>query len=290
MKILNREWYPEAMINFLLATQQLPSTKAIRISELWDAPLIKELALKHWDDIELDPHKCMPSLFGTAWHVAMETYGGVTNSLENRINKELDGTLITGQPDIVTKDAIEDHKTAAVYKYVMKDFDSWTKQLNSYAWLIGAKPRFLTVWAAFKDWSQMACLGNKDYPPRRLTKVSLPVWELGYTEQLIRDRIKVHLEVPTQECTAEERWQTNDVYALKKINRKSAVRVKDTEAELLSYMAAEGIKHDDPKYSIEKRPGVCKRCAEWCVVSEFCPYWQKRKEGALADADSNIDS
>jgi hypothetical protein len=281
MKILNEPLYPRAMINFMLDSLQKPRPDMLRVSELFDAPLVKHLLIKHWDDLTLDPEQHIPSLMGTAWHVAMEKYADRDHTTEDRLYREIGGVTITGQPDIVTPDSIEDHKTSPVFKYLIKDFDHWTKQLNTYRWLLQTNPKYLTIWAAFKDWSKMDWLRDtENYPRRRLMKISLPVWDLSATEVIIRGRIYAH-QSPPVECTREEKWQTEDTYALKKEGRKSAIRVLDSPEAIQVYATQNNIDLNKKEYSIEHRKGECKRCQDWCPVSNFCPYWlAAQKEAA----------
>jgi len=284
VRIKNEALYPKALIAFLKDSLQRPSADILRVTELYDAPFIKKLLIENWEDLTLDPEKHIPALMGTAWHVAMEKYAPAGESNEQRIFRTLNGVQITGQPDIVTPTTIEDHKTASVVKYLMKDFSHWTGQLNTYAWLLQVKPKYLTVWAVFKDWTEMAHLRNPDYPPRRLMKIPIPKYSLEATEAALIERIAIHTASDIPYCTPEERWQTEDTYAIKKEGRKTAVRVLDTIPELHTYAQEHDIVIGRAGYSVEKRPGVCKRCKDWCMVSEFCPLWKQLKKEMTPEA------
>lgn len=278
MHILNEKLYPKALINFLRASIQKPHPDLLRVSDLHDAPLIKHLMIKHWDDLVIDPNKHIPALLGTAWHAAMEANRDATHITETRLYRNIDGITITGQPDIVTETTIEDFKTASVYQYIKQDFAHWTAQLNSYLWLNqNLKNKRLICWPLYKDWSAMEALRIKPYPPRRITKIMLTQWDPEHTEQIIKQRVAIHQQPPC-ECTREEKWQTDEQWALKSTKRKTAIRVLDTKEELGKYALAKGLDLTRPEYSIERRPGLCKRCQDWCPVNTFCQYYKPQPQ------------
>ena len=69
-------------------------------------------------------------------------------------------------------------------------------------------------------------------------------------------------------CTPEERWAKPDKWAVMKHGRKSAVKVFDSEEEANANIGLGDY--------IEYRQGVDTKCEDYCMVNQFCPYWQKR--------------
>jgi hypothetical protein len=96
-------------------------------------------------------------------------------------------------------------------------------------------------------------------------------------EEFIRNRIHAHSEAlfatetgsTLPSCTAEEMWEKETVYALKK---NGAVRAKSLhatmeEAEVALDEAGKG-------FFIETRPGERTRCKYYCPVSSFCQQYK----------------
>jgi hypothetical protein len=88
--------------------------------------------------------------------------------------------------------------------------------------------------------------------------------------------------MPLPLCTAVDRWAKPTIYALKKENRKSAIKLYPTivEAEkgkkVVEQMAKSGAK---AKYSIETRIGENTRCVgNYCGVAEFCDQFKSMEK------------
>ena len=69
------------------------------------------------------------------------------------------------------------------------------------------------------------------------------------------------------ECTAEERWQKKDVYAVRKEGRKSAVKLFETQKE-----AEEKITELGKDHYLEIRKGESMKCKNYCLCSKFCNF------------------
>ena len=61
-----------------------------------------------------------------------------------------------------------------------------------------------------------------------------------------------------------------------KIGSKTALRVLDTEEEANNYISLHGGDY------IEKRPGLDKKCMDYCSVCNFCNYYKENVEGKNA--------
>jgi leucyl-tRNA synthetase len=73
--------------------------------------------------------------------------------------------------------------------------------------------------------------------------------------------------------TAEEMWEKETVFALKK---NGAVRAKSLHATMEEAEAA--LKEAGKGFYIETRPGERTRCKYYCPVSSFCQQYQQYKE------------
>ena len=69
-------------------------------------------------------------------------------------------------------------------------------------------------------------------------------------------------------CSAEDRWQKDNAWAVMKEGRKSAVRVFDNEKD------AKELNKTDAKFYIEFRKGESVRCEKYCLVKEWCNQYQ----------------
>jgi hypothetical protein len=74
-------------------------------------------------------------------------------------------------------------------------------------------------------------------------------------------------------CTPEERWEKPASFAIKRPNRKNAVRVLDTQEKAEEYLLNKG----KPGDTIEIRPGESPRCLYYCDVKEWCHQWKANK-------------
>lgn len=276
--------YPACLIK--AANEQIyqPKPDILRVSELVDAPLIKYLTMKHWDQCSQDIENSIPALMGTAWHRFLESYTDQdTYMAEQRLWATCDGTNVTGQMDLYQKpiEQVEDHKSISATKLLQRDTKDWECRMNTYAWLCrqnNIPVKSLVIWAFIKDWSKYKMMSSQDYPRRRLVAVPIPLWKPEQQDAYVRARVQQHQQPPT-ECAQEEKWAKEPTFALKKVGRKTAVKVEDSRNALLAYMREKGISLGK-EYSIELRPGECVRCADWCIVREFCPYAKQLQQEA----------
>lgn len=82
------------------------------------------------------------------------------------------------------------------------------------------------------------------------------------------------------ECSAEERWQKKDVYAVKKEGRKSAVKLFDTQKE-----AEERIVELGKGHYLEIRRGESMKCKNYCLCAKFCNFCKENQNQNLASDD-----
>jgi len=243
----------------------------ISATRLIDAPQIAALTRTHHAALTVDVSERIWALLGQAVHTIMERAGlreeGVV--VEERLFAEIEGWTISGQFDRMQRDAqkISDYKVTTVYK--KNGSDSWTRQLNILRWLAaqhGDVIETLEVVAIFRDWRKSDALRDPSYPRAAIGVIPVPVWPLDETEAYIRERVALHQAARggmTIPCTPEERWYSGSTFALVKPGQKRAFRTASTR-EGLPVLAG---------YDVVERPGVYKRCLQYCDVSAFCAQW-----------------
>jgi len=279
--------------------------KAIR-TNLYDKPLDKTtltasmfsksateiiLSHRHNHEIEEDVADLFWVLLGSSIHSVMDRItgkiAGKPTIKEKRMEEKLDGFTISGKPDLVYGDTIEDYKITSVYTYVFNPLGKmeWETQLNIYAWLYakkGIKINHLNIIAMFRDWKQRNSQ-EVDYPSAPVVSIPLSCWDTRETEKIIKAKIftlKAMEKMKDEDlppCSKENRWRTTDTFAVRKKNRKTAVKVfmdKEEAEQFIRYQNSIPTKEDKGWY-IEERKGEDRKCLQYCRVARFCPYYQK---------------
>jgi len=99
------------------------------------------------------------------------------------------------------------------------------------------------------------------------------LWAPEFAKEWIQDKIMVlvanenvdSLELPS--CRKAEMWEKDNVFAVKKKGRKSALRCLASHDKAANYISI----HKDAKdLFIEFRPGERIRCERFCNVNKFC--------------------
>ena len=82
-------------------------------------------------------------------------------------------------------------------------------------------------------------------------------------------------------CTEEERWVKGHEWAIKRVNRKTAMKVfrqdkGESEADAAAWIAS---KANTEGYSIDWRPGESTRCQQrFCLAWQVCPLGQSYRQ------------
>jgi hypothetical protein len=129
----------------------------------------------------------------------------------------------------------------------------------------------MQIVALLRDHSKRDAARDSNYPQLPVIVVPIDMWTSEATVAFINERINLHLdaEVELPECSAEERWASDPVYAVMKTGRKTAVKLFDNEAE-----AKNIIDHGKDLY-LQFRPGESRRCKDYCSVAKFCSQYKK---------------
>lgn len=283
MKLTNKFGLPETIVNVVRRPSYTKGGAHLSVTELMTSPRIVQLRSANLDKIEQDVSEFVWSLFGTAIHGVLEHGKGDNHIVEERIHAQLDGYHISGAIDLQTVEPdgviISDYKTTGAWS-VMQEKKDWETQLNIYAWLVETVKKTpvkgIEIVAIIRDWSRREADTREGYPQAPIVTLKIPMWELSYTEQYIRDRIHAHADAHLSmltngelpECTPEDTWEKPAVWAIKKEGNVRAKTLCYSEDEAKEKLAELG-----KGYIIEHRPGERTRCQNYCSVSEYCTQW-----------------
>lgn len=283
--IVKNEWgLPQAFINALNLEKHNKKGEYSATTLLKGACEVM-LQDRHFDEIEIDVADCVWQIFGTAVHAIFEK-AGIEGFTEEKFSAKVSESVVNGRVDLydLENEIIYDWKTASIYKCTYKDFDDWDKQGLTYAWLLnqnGLNVKEICFVALLKDHSKSKARIEKDYPqkPILVHKVKATEEKLQEIEKFIFDKVTSFeaaekiADAELSPCSEKERWQSKSVYAVKKIGRKTALRLLDTLAQ------AEQWKTENGGDYIEYREGESRKCVDYCNCKDFCPYFQKIKQG-----------
>ncbi len=280
MKLTNRYNLPSAIVN-AIQNDPYPTTGTgdLSITRLIDAPQIAALKRQHAHDIEEDAADRLWALMGQAIHVVLERAEEEALT-EERLFTEIEGWTISGQIDRMTYEkgtmVIQDYKlttTASVKKGYRRE---WENQLNALACLAqrnGYPITRLEVIALLRDWTP-AQAGKGDYPPAAIVTIPIPLWPPEQAATYLKSRVQQHQAAAAGNpppCNEAERWQHPATYAVKKVGRKTAIKIFENRQEAVEALLDLQRATDQPEiYSIEEREGEAIRCQSYCPVRAFC--------------------
>ena len=290
MKLTNNFGMPDTILNVIARPQYSKGKSNMSVTELLNSPRIVQLKRKHWEDLTEDAADMVWSIFGTAIHNILEHGKGDSHIVEERIHIELDGMRISGAIDLqeIEEDGIvvSDYKTTSAWA-VMNEKQDWHNQLNSYAYLVEAAKKApvkkLQIIAIVRDWSRRDAATREGYPKAPIVVIDIPLWSFEEREAYIRSRISLHgdafFEMETDgqmpNCTSDEMWEKQTLYALKKDGNVRAKSVHETReaADTALAGATEKAKKGE-KFLIEVREGGRTRCESFCQVAPYCQQHQ----------------
>lgn len=279
MKLTNKHNLPESIIKAIMNDPYNAGPCDMSVTTLISPARKVELTRWHKDKITEDASDKIWTLFGQAMHHVLERADNESIT-EARLSIKRQGWEISGQLDRydpTSGGSLSDYKVTSVYAVKNGHRKEWEAQLNILATLLREQSYSvdkLEIVAILRDWSNARSKGN-DYPDCPVVTIPVPLWSQEKCEEYIDERIRIHQAAKSKLplCTPEERWQTADVFALRKEGRKTAVKLYATEAEANEALVAAGAKH-----YIEHRPGKCVRCESYCPVAEFCEQWKNSQK------------
>lgn len=216
------------------------------------------------------------------------------------------GKSITGGIDLYDKKykSLQDWKLTSVYTWIYRNRkggrkDDWTKQLNMYRFLMeknGYPVDELQINLIFRDHQKSSAKYDRNYPSEVET-VDIPIYGLDVVDAMIEEKtseLEYYKDKPESElpiCTAEERWQGQDTWAVMKKGNKNATKVVFSWSTADDFVKAEAekaaMKSKDydatykktlALYTITKRQAEPKRCLDYCPVKDFCTFGKSLKK------------
>jgi len=288
----NRYAYPEPLYDCLSQDNYDPGKCNITITAMQDNAR-KRLLLKYESkNLELDVSENIRSLRGQLFHELL--YGKAkkyTHLAEKRFYAKVDGWILGGKPDYPTmsNETLIDWKCCSIYSYLSSKEDiergmesDWERQLNSYRWLLSQnniEVNKLLIWA-WTDIRPGEMERKPEWPSTEIVPLEVPLWTMDRARDYIEERVRYHKQAEEDylrgskliNCSDEDRWYTGDKYAVKKRERKTALRVLDTMEQAKQWT----IDHElDGSVYIENRPGKYRRChpdnfRNYCAAFEIC--------------------
>lgn len=301
MKFTNKHNIPEEIISSIVSPKWYDKGDCdISATGLLQPPRIRILSEQHKSQITQDYSDRVWMLLGSAVHAILENSNqGTENKItEERMYAEVDGVKIGGQTDsICLKDSIvKDYKVTSVYavKDCIKNGKiEWEQQLNIYAYLYSLNYDVdvsgLNIIAICRDWNKSGLLRDRDYPKCPIVTIDINLWDKEKQLDFIKERVAIHEDADLlymmststgdlilPECTDQETWKRDDVWAVKKKNRKTALRLLSSKEKAHTYIAEElGQQSDEMDLYIEHRKGEYVRCKSYCPVSDFCNQYKE---------------
>jgi hypothetical protein len=281
MKITNNYNLPPVFVELAQKWQYKPKPNRIGVTEFCDAPQIRYLKIKHWDELEIDVSEMLWMFLGGAVHSVLEK-ADIENALtEEKLEVKLtDDITLVGKPDLLHNIEIHDYKVCSAYAFLLGSKPEWERQLNLYRWMYfkhGFKVDKLKIHAILRDWTKSKTYSNNDYPEIPFQTVNIPIWDDKTMEEYLIKRIDTHTD-NFPPCHPSEQWERPTQFAVMKEGRKSALRVLDTLEEAEKWI----VDADKGKLSIVERKWQKIRCQEYCLVRNVCPQRKGESEVEIA--------
>jgi len=283
MKITNKHNLPVEIAKALETQWYSGDPKKVSVTRLIDAPRQFFLMVRHWDEIEEDVSERVWTLFGSAIHAVLEKTQLDNHLREERLSFKMNGIEISGAFDVYGNNTISDYKVTSTWNIIYgSSNDKWEKQLNLYAYMLrqqGFNPKKAQIIAILRDHQTSKAKQDHSYPQSPIQIIPIQMWDMPRIEAYVAERTRLFAdamylsdnELPP--CSDDERWLNGDVWAVMKKGRKSAIKLfKDKGG------ADELVKAKGKGYYVEHRPGVARRCEEYCPVKEFCSQYKAYKE------------
>ena len=151
----------------------------------------------------------------------------------------------------------------------------------------------LKIFAVLRDWSWRDATKSEHYPKTPIIEWNIRLMNDDMIEDHMRERIALHERAKsgaTIQCTDEDRWAREPTFALRKVDRKGAVKVQSDLQDLHEYAEKKGITISDRShvsgfgtdetiydeyhskgehYTVERMSEQI-RCARYCPVVQYC--------------------
>jgi len=292
MIITNKFNLPQVLVKAAEGRVYDPGQSDITVTSLKDPGRITALKKQLNGHLSEDVADNAYSLLGSAVHAMLEwADDGARKEERNYI--DVLGWKVGGQFDHFLDGTLTDFKVTSAYNvkgHLSGEKDDWPTQLNVLAAILrenGEKVEKLRVIAVLRDWSKpeaqreakFAKENNTPiyYPQHQIQVLEFPIWGHDATLNWINERVRYHQEacanIPA--CSKEDRWETEEKWAVMKGQNKRATKLHNSQAEAEEHAARE-----DALW-VQHRPGEPKRCDLYCPVKAYC----SQRTSELIDPD-----
>lgn len=281
MIITNSLGLPEPLVRAVTPQPRVRQPKRISVTELTLPPQLRGLLLKHEKEIQEDAADRIFALLGTLLHDVLEDHakGLVDTIAEQKLEIQVNDWTVVGKYDlyrfVLDGEVLTDWKLTSVYSLKDDNKPEWEAQINIYAEILrqyGRLVRKAQIIPIGRDWSKRKAMFDKSYPQTQVIVKPVKLWTSDEVMIYIRERIALHEQAESgnwPECTPQERWARDPVFAIMKHGQKRAVKLCD------SYSAAEKLLARNQ--FIQERPGESIRCEMYCAVSAYCKQYAALK-------------
>lgn len=284
MKLTNKLGLPQPIVKAVSNDGYNSGDCDISVTSLLKPPQLRTLEIRHEEELEEDVSDRIWSLLGQVVHGILER-AEETAIAEERLFIDVEKWRVGGQMDrfLLKEGLLQDYKFVTVYKVRDGVPEEYAKQLNIYAHILrknGKKVKKLQIVAILRDWSKNQYAREGDpYPAQQVVLLDVPIIPDEEVAAYIRERVLMHKEAASlpsdqlPECSKEDRWAKDDVWAIMKKGNKKAVRLTSNEEAAQLAVEAAG-----PGHYVQFRRGESIRCKSYCAAAPFCSQYKKMKE------------
>jgi hypothetical protein len=276
----NKHKLPSYIVKWLTNDQydHNNNPKVISATSLMKPAKATYLSNKHREELEVDCSDMCAIQYGNALHNSFEELN-LSPLAEKRYYVDIGDYTISGKPDLPLDGKLIDFKSCSVWKYVKRDYLEYILQLSIYRWLMHESGDEMDevgqICFLFTDWSGSKAKYDRNYPQSRIAVVDMQLLNYSAVKKYITDRliaISTCSDDNLPDCTQKELWQDPDIWAVRKIGAKKAVKLYSGLAE-----ATEALKVGQ---EVDHRIGKAKRC-NYCNAFPFCKQGQQLKKDNL---------
>ena len=234
------------------------------IERAWVGPGLK----KALEALGLPAHKYVVNPAGPVPEDMLAVY------VEQRVEKEFNGWIITGQYDIVVVGQLHDVKTTKGFVVEKRLHDKkWKMQGSIYRWLNQEviTDDSVVIECVVLDWTAASAAASPNYPQQQWVSLRLSLHSVQETESFLHAKtseLTKHLNTPEPElpeCTDEDLWRDAPTYAYFANPEATGRSTKnfDNLHDANLHLALKG------KGRVDIRPGKVKACA-YCPAAPLC--------------------
>lgn len=292
MKLTNILGLPESIVRAVANDPYDSGDSNISVTGLIAPARQRALKIKHADELEEDVADRVWSLYGQIVHGILERADMGEDEIitERRLFIERYNWRISGQFDrLILRggNTMQDYKFTSLWSVRDGVKPEHEAQQNIYRLMLkehGHDVEKLQIVSILRDWSKTRAKRDANIPQKPVVVQDVDIWSDGKTEQYIKDRLIAHGNAQTElpECSAEERWERDSVYKVKKNNNKTAVRGHaNYQTEEMAHAAAAKLSEDGHTYKVEFHQGEAIRCESYCEVAQHCVQWRSLNTNKL---------